>query len=71
MATRMMIATDSHLPATASVAIFSHGLVVGLAGRGHDVAVVVPSARGCPVLKRPGRWLAIFWVRSLLTLYDA
>src|SRR5262245_29662019 len=67
---RILIATDSYRPAVNGVAVFSDRLAVGLAGHGHDVAIVAPSPTGRPQRETQGRSPAIFWVRSIPTLYD-
>ena len=43
---RIVIATAVYYPMINGVAVFSHNLAVGLAARGHDVAVICPSQTG-------------------------
>ena len=43
---KIAIATAVYYPMTNGVAVFSHNLAVGLAGRGHEVMVICPSQTG-------------------------
>lgn len=43
---KIVIATTVYYPQINGVAVFSHNLAVGLAGRGHEVAVICPSQTG-------------------------
>lgn len=48
---RIVIATAVYYPMINGVAVFSHNLAIGLAKRGHDVAVICPSQTGKSYMK--------------------
>jgi glycosyltransferase involved in cell wall biosynthesis len=68
---RIMIATETYTPSVNGAAVFSQRLAVGLAGRGHHVAVVAPSPTGHPFTESHESRLTIYRVRSIPTPYPS
>ena len=66
---RIMIGSETFPPSINGAAVFTRRLAAGLAGRGHEVAVVAPSPTGHPYTERDGGDVTIFRIRSIPTTY--
>jgi glycosyltransferase involved in cell wall biosynthesis len=66
---QIMIGSETYPPSINGAAVFTQRLATGLAGRGHEVAVVTPSPTGHPYTEKDGGGVTIFRVRSIPTTY--
>lgn len=66
---RIMIGSETFPPSINGAAVFTRRLAAGLAGCGHEVAVVAPSPTGHPYTERDGGGVMIFRIRSIPTTY--
>lgn len=64
-----MIGSETYPPSINGAAVFTQRFATGLAGRGHEVAVVTPSATGHPYTEKDREGVTIFRVRSMPTTY--
>ncbi len=63
---KIVIATAVYYPQINGVAVFSHNLAEGLAGRGHEVLVLTPSQTGKSHIEEQGR-VKVAYLRSVNT----
>jgi glycosyltransferase involved in cell wall biosynthesis len=66
---RIMVGSETYPPSINGAAVFTQRLATGLAGRGHEVAVVTPSPTGHPFTEKDEGGVTIFRVRSIPTTY--
>jgi glycosyltransferase involved in cell wall biosynthesis len=66
---RIMLVSETYAPSVNGAAVFTRHLAVGLAGRGHEVAIVAPSPRGPAGVDARETRVTVHRVRSLATPY--